>query len=337
LVKARAFTTSSTGGIGVGTNNRDLIINTVRGTLNVSARIGAVQASAGLLKAGAGTLVLSSPDNAYSQAVYVNEGVLRLASAAAAGTTAGGIVVQNNAALELTNSVAIANEALTITGHGVSNGGALRNVASSTSIYGGTVTIGDGGARINSDSEASLTLTNASGIVTAVYRDVTIGGSGDTTVSGLISGAGSLIKDGSGTLTLSGTNTYTGTTTINDGTLALGGHNVLNGKKITLNGGTLDAGIYTNTLSTLTVSGGASLVLNPGAVLAFADSSAIQWSGTVNLTGVFSAGTSLRFGTSSAGLTPAQLASLSAAGYKLSLDSNGYLTGRTSGTLILFM
>ena len=208
-------------------------------------------------------------------------------------------------------------------------------MAGNTSSYAGAITVGDGGARINSDAGGSLTLSG--GIVTAMFRDVTIGGEGDTTVSGEISGSGNLSKDGAGTLTLSGANTYSGATTINGGKLALGGHNVLSGKAITLNSGSLDAGTYTNTLSTLTVSGGASLALNAGAVLTFADCSAVQWSGTVNLTGAFSAGTSLRFGTSSSGLTSAQIASLTATGYTLSLDANGYLKGRPAGTLISIM
>ncbi|MEP9378736.1 autotransporter domain-containing protein [Aquabacter sp. CN5-332] len=43
------------------------------------------------------------------------------------------------------------------------------------------------------------------------------------TLSGVVSGAGALIKAGAGTLVLAGANTYTGTTTINSGTLALSG------------------------------------------------------------------------------------------------------------------
>jgi autotransporter-associated beta strand protein len=49
-----------------------------------------------------------------------------------------------------------------------------------------------------------------------------------TTISSVISGAIGLIKNGSGTLTLTGANTYTGTTTINAGTMNVSGAGQLN-------------------------------------------------------------------------------------------------------------
>jgi outer membrane autotransporter protein len=45
--------------------------------------------------------------------------------------------------------------------------------------------------------------------------------------SGAISGSGSLVKDGEGTLTLSGNNSYTGGTLVNEGTLAVGSNTAL--------------------------------------------------------------------------------------------------------------
>jgi len=306
-------------------------------TLTVNAHIvGRTGNTTGIVKAGLGTLVVGGANdgNISNGICYIQQGVLRLANDTGLGQTTAGTVVHGGAALELSNNITVGAESLTITGNGVANGGALRNVASNTSTYGGAITIGNGGARINSDAGGSLIL--ASNLVTSAFNDATIGGNGATTVSGVISGAGNLIKDGSGTLTLSGANTYSGETIINAGKLALGGHNVLNGKSIALNGATLDAGTYTNTLSTLKVSGGGGIAMNPGAVLAFADSSAVQWTGTLNINGAFSDGTSLRFGTSSASLSSEQIASLKATGYTLSLDADGYLTGRPSGTLISF-
>ena len=199
----------------------DLIINTVTGTLNVSAKLNGSNGARTLVKTGAGTLVVASTKG-YTGTTYVNQGALRLANATAAGTTAGGITVQNGAAVELTNNITVGGEALTVVGTGIANGGALRNCAGNTSTYGGAITIGAGGARVNADAGGSLTLTG--GVVTAIGQDVTFGGHGNTTVQTAgISGAGSVTKDGTGTLTLVATNTYTGETRVNGGTLAISG------------------------------------------------------------------------------------------------------------------
>jgi autotransporter-associated beta strand protein len=55
---------------------------------------------------------------------------------------------------------------------------------------------------------------------------LTVGGNNSsTTYAGVLSGGGSLIKAGSGALTLSGTNTYTGATTVAAGQLTVNGSN----------------------------------------------------------------------------------------------------------------
>ena len=65
-------------------------------------------------------------------------------------------------------------------------------------------------------------LFTVSGRVALGGNAVTVNGTGDTRISGTVSGTGSvsdLIKDGSGTLTLTGTNTYSGGTVVTGGTL----------------------------------------------------------------------------------------------------------------------
>jgi autotransporter-associated beta strand protein len=141
-----------------------------------------------------------------------------------------------------------------------------------------------------------------------------------------ITGAFSLTKVGTGTVTLTGANAYTGGTTISAGTLALGASNVLPGT-VAIGSATLNAATFTDTVDTLDVTGSAVINLGSGAALSFANSSAIDWSGgTLTITGTFVSGSSLRFGTNASGLTPAQLAVIRAPGVSfVALNASGYL------------
>ena len=96
---------------------------------------------------------------------------------------------------------------------------------------------------INQNSTGTLTLSNANAI-TGTARNLTVNGSGNTTIGGVIATTtGSLTKNNGGTLTLGGANTYTGGTTINGGTIAIGSDGNLGGTSgaLTLNGGTLQS------------------------------------------------------------------------------------------------
>jgi autotransporter-associated beta strand protein len=165
-----------------------------------------------LFKQGAGVLTLSGTSaNTYTGLTTVSAGTLRLGKASALGTTAAGSSVTSGAVLDL-NGQTIGAEAVTINGTGISSGGALINSSGTAASLSGAVTLG----------------SNAS-----------IGGTGSTTLSGVVSGAFALTKVGSGTITLSNGGNSHSSTTLNAGTLSLGNATALGSGTLTHAGGTL--------------------------------------------------------------------------------------------------
>jgi autotransporter-associated beta strand protein len=220
LLSNRGYTLTTSGATlsgGVNINSRgsahNLTVNVGSGTSTIS---GVVERTGGgtsaLIKTGSGTLVLSNA-NTYTDATTISAGVINIQNGAAFGTTAGGVTVANNAALQMQGGIAVGAEALTLSGTGISTDGALRNMSGGNS-WAGAITLG-ANTQVNSDA-GTLTL---SGAISGNYN-LTVGGAGDTTISGVIgTGAHTLTKTGSGTLVLSGAgaNTYTGATTIGAG------------------------------------------------------------------------------------------------------------------------
>lgn len=203
-----------------------------------------------------------------------------------------------------------------------------------------------GGSYTNSGGNRTLTNNNSAGLVFSgpVYlandntnaRTWTLAGSGDTTISGAIANnnAGNTVASAftitnSGVTTLTGANTYSGTTTVTSGTLALGANNAFSSASAyVLNGGTLSSGTFSATLGTLDLNANSSITLGSGGSFAFADSHLQDWgSFSLSVGGSFTSGSSLRFGSSNAGLTSGQLSLISIAGFtNIGLDTNGFLT-----------
>jgi autotransporter-associated beta strand protein len=104
------------------------------------------------------------------------------------------------------------------------------------------VTLSGGTLRLASATETIGTLSGASGTLALGANALTVSQGSAGTFSGAITGSGSLIKSGTGDLTLAGsTNStgFTGTTTISQGKLVVASDNNLGGGAVTLSGGTL--------------------------------------------------------------------------------------------------
>ncbi len=101
---------------------------------------------------------------------------------------------------------------------GLSKSGTGTWILTGTNSYGGGTTIADGMLQVGAGgATGSLGIGNVTNnSVLNFYR------TGTVTVSGSVSGSGSLTKDGTGTVILANDNSYSGGTTINAGTLQVG-------------------------------------------------------------------------------------------------------------------
>ncbi|PXR57904.1 fibronectin-binding autotransporter adhesin ShdA [Salmonella enterica] len=205
--------------------------------------------SGSLVKTGTGELTLNG-DNDYSGGTTIDDGVLIADNADSLGTGA----VANNGVLQVGE-------------------GELKNTLFGT---GSLVKIGTGELTLNGDNDYSGGTTITGG--TLIAASVNALGSGDIDNSGVLQvgegelkntlfGSGSLVKTGTGELTLSGDNTYSGGTTISGGTLIAANVNALGSGDID-NSGTLilDAnGAFE--LANVTTHSGATTALAAGSTL----------------------------------------------------------------------
>lgn len=207
------------------------------------------------------------------------------------------------------------------TSAGVAGAGAAQtiNAAAGDIIFTGAYPTTSTNATINNNG-GTLTIDGA--------FNTTIG----TTGRGDIANTGGLIKNGSGTLTLSGTlaNTYTGPTTINAGRIVANKVNALGSGPLTLSGGILETGGYSQMLGTLDLNSGSTMDFGSGdSDLVFADSDSQDWNGSFLTILNWTEGVdSIRIGTDGTGFDT-QLALFRFADFGNApgqIDANGFVT-----------
>lgn len=225
-------------------------------------------------------------------------------------------------------------EKLTLTGSGTTllNSSSFQQKFQSVLLQTNVNQTWDGGA--SGFKLAGVNLESTS----AIARTLTITNTG-TSASNLVeftskvTGAGSLIKTGIGTLLFNSPSAadYAGTTTINGGTLQLARSNQIpDGSNMTLGGGTFNVNGFSDTVGTLTLSVASTIDFGSNALassLVFGISSAINWGSNTLTISNFGANDSLRFGTDASALTSAQLANFRFNGTTpAQIDTNGFVT-----------
>ncbi len=156
-----------------------------------------------LTKQGDGTLILSNTGNDYGDTV-IDGGILAAKDAASLGT--GDVTIAESATLALSQGTLDNN----VTGEGqiVKSGSDELIVTGDNNYSGGTTISGGTLTADHADSLGSGDIDN-SGVLKV----------GEGELENTLFGSGSLVKTGTGELTLSGDNTYSGGTTIDDGVL----------------------------------------------------------------------------------------------------------------------
>ncbi|WP_407977350.1 autotransporter domain-containing protein [Brucella pseudogrignonensis] len=189
---------------------------------------GVLNGAAELTKTGTGTVTLTNA-NGYTGGTTVNAGTLAVSGNGTLGAESGTTTI-NGGTLEL-GGTSQTQQAL---------------VQSSGTVQNGTVNVDD--YTLSGGTLASTAVINATDAISVSAGQV----------DGVLNGAAELTKTGSGTVTLTNANGYTGGTTVNADTLAVSGNGTLGAESgtTTINGGTLELGGTSQTQQALVQSSG---------------------------------------------------------------------------------
>ncbi len=245
-ISGAANTPTSAFGGGMFSNPTTTPSNLAVGTLTDQLALGNVTVSTASGLAGAGDITVNnaiSYTSANSLTLSANRSITIVAGS-------GGISNAGTGAVTLTGAGAgsiAANESITTGGGAIAltsgTGGITLAASKAIDAGAGTIAVNAGGGAANLTS-GNLRTSNATAAAVAITNATTLAlgnvvltgggtlsvshsGAGTQSAGTSISGTGGLTKAGAGALTLSQANTYTGTTTVDVGTLVVSGGNAI--------------------------------------------------------------------------------------------------------------
>ena len=200
-------------------------------------------------------------------------------------TTTGSSAALGGSYLSIDATNALADATVNLSGN---NSSSTDVHGSSTLIFNsgiGSVTLGaltgSGNVVLQDDASVSGGLSTGAAVALSVGNN-----NGNSAYSGTASGTGSLIKVGSGTVTLSGTDSYTGVTTVNNGTLLLSTGSLTGATAITVNSnGTFtenSGGVIGTAAASLSVAGGTASLAGANT---YTGATSVSSNGSLTITG----------------------------------------------------
>ena len=238
-------------------SERNVNLSGINNTLDVNqyqATLGVLSGTGDLAKTGTGDLVLKQNSQNYSGNTDIEQGQVIVSDNQALGT--GSVLLDDNTAIQTAADIILANQIIAsgdVTLDTMANNSALTGVVSGSAnldkvgsgslalngvnsfvgeldVQAGSVAINNAhslGANSNSVLLANGTALETAAAVTAqqaiqVSGDVSVNTAGhDSTLAGMVSGAGNITKMGTGTLNLQGVNTFVGNLSVSGGTLGV--------------------------------------------------------------------------------------------------------------------
>ncbi len=210
-----------------------------------------ISGAGGVQLLGSGTVTFTG-ENQYTGGTEISGGgTLVVGDGAVSGSIMGNVATSNGS----TSGTLVFNRTGTQTFAGIISGTGQVDqrlgtvILTGANTYTGGTTIASGATLKMGDGSVDGVDTSVAGVMGNVANDgaLIFNQPDDFTLSGNLTGAGTLEKLGAGTLTLSGTNSYSGATTVSAGTLVLSGGSAI------------------GDLSAVTVAGSAALTVGAGA------------------------------------------------------------------------